>query len=155
VRAGESRVVHGFGRTRGFCRAGPTGTGTVSDFPTRGNTVPVTGNPRSWPPIPTLVVAVPLTPLRTRAASRAGMVAGPTRPCHLCPPRAAPHTCEHRCWPAYMWPRAWPCVRTPLPAPACPAASVPSCCPAHVPLSLCCLSCAWGNHHAIIIVCYR
>ena len=27
-----TRVAHGFGQTRGFCRAGPTGTGPVSDF---------------------------------------------------------------------------------------------------------------------------
>ena len=42
----DTRVVHGFGRTRGFCRAGPAGTGPVSDLPTRANTVPVTGYPR-------------------------------------------------------------------------------------------------------------
>ena len=37
------RVVHGFGQSRGFCHAGPTGTGPVSDLLTRANTVPVTG----------------------------------------------------------------------------------------------------------------
>src|SRR5882724_8135562 len=41
-----TRVAHGFGQTRGFCRAGPTGTGPVLDLPTRANTIPVTGNPR-------------------------------------------------------------------------------------------------------------
>ena len=41
-----ARVAHGFGQTCGFCRAGPTGMGPVSDLPTCANTVPVTGNPR-------------------------------------------------------------------------------------------------------------
>ena len=47
VRGGiMSRVVHGFGQTRGFCCAGPAGMGPVSDLPTRTNTVPVTGYPQ-------------------------------------------------------------------------------------------------------------
>src|SRR5882724_988026 len=40
------RVAHRFGKTRGFCCTGPTGTGPVSDSLTRANTVPVTGYPR-------------------------------------------------------------------------------------------------------------
>jgi len=41
-----SRVVHGFGQTRGFCHVGPMGTGPVSDLPTCANTVPVAGYPQ-------------------------------------------------------------------------------------------------------------
>jgi hypothetical protein len=57
------RVRHGYGWTRGFCRAGPMGMGTVSVSQTRGHTATRDGCysvPRVCDlPSPTLTLAYP------------------------------------------------------------------------------------------------
>jgi len=123
---------------------GSHGTGR-SDSNPRQHRVPVTGNPAVLATHSTLVVAVP-SRRSAACASRAGMVAAPRVLPPMSPSRCPAHVRTPLLACIHVASRVALCAHA-VASPACPAASVPLVLPAHVPLSLCCLSCAWGNHH--------